>query len=105
VEKPPLAGRKGESHSGEVTAAGVRSIAGRKDAERANARVTLSAANPAPKAKRITGPKLFAAATPTKYIPGTDDSKLEERIGEPWMALSDERIAGLRKASRSTSTL
>src|ERR1700691_5777665 len=32
----------------------------------ASARVTRRAANPAPKANRITGPKLLAAASPTK---------------------------------------
>src|SRR5689334_20154495 len=43
----------------------------------------LRAVKPAPNANLITGPKLFAAATPTKYRSGTDDSKLELRTGDP----------------------
>ena len=39
----------------------------------ASASVTVRAAKPAPNMNRITGPKLFAAASPTKYKPGTDD--------------------------------
>src|SRR5215475_10151705 len=34
----------------------------------------------APNAKRIIGPNVFAADTPAKYRPGTEDSKFEERI-------------------------
>ena len=37
-----------------------------RDADFASARVTVRAAKPAPNANRITGPKLFAAATPAK---------------------------------------
>src|ERR1700722_4539495 len=40
------------------------------------------AAKSAPHAKRNNGPKLFAAANPTKYSPSTDDSKSTDKTGE-----------------------
>jgi hypothetical protein len=36
-----------------------------------------------PQTNLITGPKLFAAAMPTKYKPGTDDSNDDESAGAP----------------------
>src|SRR5882724_12168253 len=69
------------------------------------ARATVSAANRAPNANRITGPKLFAAASPTKCKPWIDDSNADERSGVPSTVLRFERIAGLKKVSRSMSTL
>jgi len=33
----------------------------------------------------MTGPKLFAAAIPAKYSPGTDDSKFESSTGAPFI--------------------
>src|SRR5271157_611258 len=44
-------------------------------------RVRVRAAKPAPNANRMTGPKLLAAATPTKYRPGIEDSNLDESTG------------------------
>ena len=55
------------------------------------ASVMVSAANPAPKAKRITGPKLLAAERPMKYKPGTLDSKCELRTGVLLMFLILDR--------------
>ncbi len=69
------------------------------------ARARVRAAKPAPNANRITGPKLFAAAIPTKYRPGTDDSKLDESTGILSSVFSSERIAALRNCKRSKSTL
>ncbi len=63
------------------------------------------AAKPAPNAKRMTGPKLFAAAMPTKYRPGTDDSKVDESTGVRLRVLSFDRISVLRNANRLMSTL
>src|SRR3984885_10261442 len=63
------------------------------------------AAKPAPNAKRITGPKLFAAASPTKYSPGTDDSKFDDSTGVPLTHSSFARVSAFRNFNRSVSTL
>src|SRR5580658_1480373 len=55
----------------------------------------LRAVNPAPKANRKRGPKVFAAVTPTKYKPGTEDSKFDDSTG----VCSTDRIPLWRSAS------
>src|SRR5580692_10515405 len=62
------------------------------------------AAKPAPNAKRITGPKLFAAASPTKYSPGTEDSKLDDSTGVPLTHLSSARLSPSRTLIRPVPT-
>ena len=42
----------------------------------------MRAANPAPKAKRITGPKLLAAGNTGEYKPGTEDSNFDDSAGD-----------------------
>src|SRR4051812_11652817 len=44
-------------------------------------RVMRRAVKRAPSRNRMTGPNVFAAARPTKYKSGTDDSKFGDRTG------------------------
>ena len=53
----------------------------------------------------MTGPKLFAAATPPKYSPGTYDSKFDESTGAPLRVVTFERISGFRNFKRSKFVL
>ena len=57
-----LTNRSGSVHFALLTGTEVVS----READFASARVTVRAANPAPNANRMTGPKLLAAATPAK---------------------------------------
>ena len=73
-------------------------------AKRWRAFVTRRAVKSVPKVNRKTGPKLLAAAIPTKKSPGTEDSKPVETSGVCSTARSCEQISGLRKFSRRRST-
>src|SRR5215831_267922 len=59
----------------------------------------------APNTKRITGPNIVIDACPTKYSPGTDDSKFTDSHGVFPTRCSCCKIAGLRNGRRCTSAL
>ena len=54
--------------------------------------------------KRMTGPKVFAEAKPTKYSEGIEDLKFPESVGADAVERSRERIGSLRKANLCRST-
>ncbi len=47
----------------------------------------------------MTGPKLFAAASPTKYTQVTDDSKDEDSAGDPTTVLILDRVIAVRNVN------
>src|SRR6202167_2090693 len=96
---------RGSTHSAMVDMREAGTFAGGRATAFTIACVTRLAAKPAPNAERITGPKLFAAASPTKYSPGTDDSKLDDSTGVPLTHLSFARMSAFRNFNRSVSTL
>ena len=59
----------------------------------------------APNTKRITGPNVVVDACPTKYSPGTDDSKFTDSRGAFPIRRSRSKIAELRNGRRCTSAL
>src|SRR5579872_626885 len=75
-----------------------------REAPEARCRETRFAAKPAPKANRKTGPNVLAAAVPTKYNPGTDDSKCDDRIGAFSTWATPSRILLSRKLNLRRST-
>src|SRR5580693_5390187 len=84
-------------------------FAGKASASRASdlttAFATVRAVKSAPNANLMTGPKLIAAASPTKYRPGTDDSNDEDSAGDPTTVLILERVLSPRNFSFWRSTL
>src|SRR5271154_1738954 len=87
------------------TVPGTRTDGRSCESERAKLCARCCAVKPAPKANRITGPKLFAAAIPTKLSLGTDDSKVVESTGIFPAMCTFDRISALRNFRRSRSTL
>jgi hypothetical protein len=65
----------------------------------------LRAVKSAPNTKRITGPNVVVDACPTKYSPGTDDSKFADSRGVFPIRCSRSKIAELRNGRRCTSAL
>lgn len=76
---------------------------GRRTGARATCLLTRRAAKSEPRTNRSAGPKLMAAARPTKYTPGTDDSNQRESTGPAAPRSIRPRRSGSKYGTRSTS--
>src|SRR5579872_7160327 len=85
--------------------AGVVNVTESRASDLATAFVIMRAVNSAPNANLITGPKLLAAASPTKCNPGSVDSKLLDKTGDPARVLIFDRVSELKNFSLSRLTL
>jgi hypothetical protein len=63
------------------------------------------AVNPAPKAKRTSGPNVFADGFPTKYIPDTEHSKFDDNTGVFCAERMSRRTPDSRKLKRRRSAV